>query len=201
MSIADLAAWRAYFWPGTEVLRNKLDLRDGVQLAEAEALLTRARMEQGVPITPITPAGFCAIHRHVFQDLYHWAGKYRKANMRRPDNGAFFCKVEFIAQNMELACERLRALTSDDDSSAQAFAAAIVAPLADLNAIHPFREGNGRVLRIFITQLSERHGMTFDQTKIDASRWNAASRDSFMTGNTETLQEVLSDGLSAEIGS
>lgn len=195
MSLADLAAWRAYLWPGSDVLSNKLDIRDPAKLAEAEALLTTQRLEEGAPIVANTPDGYCAIHRHIFQDLYTWAGAYRTANMRHPAHAAFFCKTAFIAEQMETTFAAIRDLAAGDLGSAAGFAAALAAPLGDLNAIHPFRDGNGRAMREFIAQLAVAHGLVFDQTKLDAAQWHEASRVSFMTGDAAPLEAVLLTGL------
>jgi cell filamentation protein len=193
VSLENLAAWRAYFWPGTEVLRNKLNLRDADAVVEAEALLTRVRIEEGVPAAPLTPAGYCAIHQHIFQDIYEWAGRYRAANMRHPNHAAFFCKPEFIAGQMAQVFATFE--TAAPSGAAEQFAATFSAPLADLNAIHPFREGNGRAMRVFIDQLARRHGLRFDQTRLNAEHWNEASRESFATGLAEPMREVLTSAL------
>ncbi len=196
MSLANLAAWRSYFWPGTEVLRNKLNIRDPDKLAEAEALLTNQRLEEGVPIEPVTPDGYCAIHRHIFQDLYAWAGQYRRANMRHPAHDGFFCKSEFIAAQMADVFARISALPADQLSTPGGFAESLGALLGDLNAIHPFREGNGRTVRVFLAQLAGAHGLAFDQTRLDPGEWNEASRVSFITADTEVLRAVLLPALS-----
>ncbi len=101
MSPAENAGWRSYFRPGTEVLRNKLGIRDARELQAAERQFARQRLREPLPRAPATPSGYCAIHRHIFQDLYDWAGVYRTADMRHPSNGAFFCRVECIADQMD----------------------------------------------------------------------------------------------------
>ena len=197
MSLSDLAAWRSYFWPGTEILRNKLGIRDPAALAQTEFEFVAQRLEEGAPIAPLTPDGYCALHRHLFQDLYDWAGAYRTANMRHPAQAGFFCKVEFISDQMRQAFVRFRAIGPDDLNAPETFAASIAGPLGDLNAIHPFREGNGRTMRALIDQIAREHGLRFDQTRIDPVAWNEASRANFMTADPEVLRMMLAPALSS----
>lgn len=196
MSPAENAGWRSYFWPGTEVLRNKLGIRDARELQAAERQFARQRLREPLPRAPATPSGYCAIHRHIFQDLYDWAGVYRTADMRHPSNGAFFCRVEFIADQMDQTFDRIRAVATGDLRATEPFAAALAVPLGDLNAIHPFREGNGRAMRALITLLAHECGLRFNQTRLDPDSWNEASRTSFVTADPAPLCAVLTRALS-----
>jgi cell filamentation protein len=164
-------------------------------LARSELEFTTQRLEEGAPPAPLTPAGYRSLHRHIFQDLYDWAGAYRTANMRHPAHGAFFCKVEFIADQMRQTFERLATIAPDALRAPESFAAALAGPLGDLNAIHPFREGNGRAMRVLIDQVARGNGLFFDQTLVDPAAWNEASRASFMTANPEPLRAVLASAL------
>ncbi len=195
MSLADLAAWKSYFWAGTQVLRNRLGIRDSDKLTEAEALLTNQRLEEGVPTAPVTPEGYCSIHHFIFQDIYAWAGKYRVADMRHPKDSVLFCKTAFIAEQMAIVFTDLRALSVEPFGSPEDLAAALAKPMGDLNAIHPFREGNGRTMRVFIDQFARSRGFRFDQTKLDAEGWNEASRLNFMDADAKHFRPVLLQAL------
>lgn len=75
------AAYRRIFYPHSDTYVNKLNIRDRIQLEATERLLTAERAGQGFPprANHRTYAGFKAIHRHLFQDLYGVAsenGKY-----------------------------------------------------------------------------------------------------------------------------
>lgn len=195
MNLADAAAWKSYFWPGSEILRNRLGIRDAEKLAEAEALLTNQRLEEGVPAAPVTPDGYRSIHRFIFQDIYDWAGEYRTTNMRHPNHAALFCKAEFIAAQMTLVFDPLRAQPLGSLANLDAFTFSLAKPMSDLNAIHPFREGNGRAMRVFIDQFARSHGYRFDQTKLDPAQWNEASRLSFINADAGHMRPVLLQGL------
>jgi fido (protein-threonine AMPylation protein) len=60
-----------YCYPGSSVLRNKQDIRDAAELERFERLMVAQRMSEGLPQVEITPAGYRALHRHLFQDVYN----------------------------------------------------------------------------------------------------------------------------------
>ncbi|EGF89911.1 uncharacterized protein y4lH [Asticcacaulis biprosthecium C19] len=72
-----------YVYPGTDVLRNRLDLRDHGTLEYAGRNLVQVRIEQGAPYGRFDLAHLKAIHRHLFQDLYAWAGEIRTVEINK----------------------------------------------------------------------------------------------------------------------
>ena len=68
---------KLYTYPNSPVLRNKLDLRDADALERAERLLVQQRIEEGIPRGNFSLDHLQAIHRHLFQDVYEWAGDIR----------------------------------------------------------------------------------------------------------------------------
>ena len=66
-----------YCYPGTTVLKNKLELKNQDQLAAFEAEITAQRASEPLPTGDLGYERYCAIHRHFFQDVYSWAGKPR----------------------------------------------------------------------------------------------------------------------------
>lgn len=115
--------------------------------------------------------------------------------MRHPNHAALFCKTEFIAAQMTIVFENLRALPAGSLHDPEALASALAQPMGDLNTIHPFREGNGRTMRVFIEQFARRHRLRFDQTKLNPAQWNEASRLNFIDGDPNHLRPVLLQGL------
>jgi cell filamentation protein len=98
-----------------------------------------------------------ALHRHSFQDVHDWAGKMRAIRTGKGDN--WFCYPEYIESEAtrlfdELAAgDHLAAAESKD-----AFAEGAGWFLSEINAIHPFREGNGRIQLVFLTMLTRNAG-------------------------------------------
>ncbi|MEP0392648.1 MAG: hypothetical protein ABJ205_00845 [Erythrobacter sp.] len=66
-----------YRYPDSSVLRNKLDIRDKAELNRAERLLVTQRQRGDIPKGKFDLDHICAIHNHLFQDVYNWAGEPR----------------------------------------------------------------------------------------------------------------------------
>jgi cell filamentation protein len=131
-----------YCYAGTTVLKNKLGLRDQGELSAFEALSVAVRAEEPLPVGRFSAAHYCAVHRHLFQDVYGWAGRYRTVRMTKDRSP--FCFPENIGGEMRKLFARLQRADLLRGREAKAFAAEAATFLSDLNAIHPFREGNGR---------------------------------------------------------
>lgn len=135
-------------YPGTHVLRNKADIKDQDQLDQFEKLMFDSRAEEDLPSGQLYFAHYLAIHREFFQDVYEWAGEIRSIRTGKGDN--LFCYPEYIASEAsklfaELANRDFLADAADSDD----FARGAAWFLPELNAIHPFREGNGRTQLVF----------------------------------------------------
>lgn len=94
-----------YCYPGTAVLRNKLDLQDPAELADFEAEITAQRASEPLPAGRLGDEHYRAIHRHLFQDFCDWAGEIRKVRIAK--NGNWFCFPENIDKQMSEIFARL----------------------------------------------------------------------------------------------
>ena len=163
-----------YLYPGTEILRNKLDIRDADLLDRVERRLAVARIALGVPTGDFDLDHLRAIHRHLFQDVYDWAGEIRTVEIAK--GGSQFQFRQYIATGMVDVHRRLvtrdflRGLSPDE------FAAAAGEIIGDVNYVHPFREGNGRTQLLYLDLLAIHAGHPIDITRFDRSRWMAASQ-------------------------
>lgn len=75
-----------YVYPGTTILRNKLDIRDAATLDLAERRFTTIRARQGIPQGDFDLGHLKAIHHHLFQDVYEWAGKIRTVEISKGES-------------------------------------------------------------------------------------------------------------------
>ena len=178
-----------YCWPGTNVYRNKFDIRDGKELEEVERDLSGDRLLTLSHDAPITPVGYRAIHRYLFQDVYDWAGDYRRVTTGR--GAAAFCRAEFIETELTKRFAAINAEHNLRRLAANRFAARAAEHLNELNAIHPFLDGNGRTQRAFLEILAEQAGHEIDLAGIDPAAWNRASIEGFYKLNHEPLRLAI----------
>ena len=78
-----------YCYRGTEVLKIRIGIRDSKLLEAFELEMSALRAEEPLPEGRFGPAHYCAVHRHLFQDVYHWAGRYRTVRIGKAGN--WFC--------------------------------------------------------------------------------------------------------------
>ena len=115
--------------------------------------------------TPITAEGYREIHRYIFQDVYDWAGKTRTVDLAKNDD--LFCLAAYVDQELAKRFEAIRTEGGLRGLSAESFAARAADHISELNAIHPFREGNGRTQRAFLFVLGRQAGHEVDIVRIE----------------------------------
>ena len=180
------------------VLRNKLGITDQALLTEVAAEFAYIRVAE-LTIRPLRShfdaAHLRAIHRHIFQDVFPWAGEFRTVRTSRSDSFGFPPPV-FIVQSLDgifakLASEdHLKALHADRFSERAAFY------LGEINAVHAFRDGNGRAQREFLRTLALHAGHRLVWTGLTQSENDDASRLSFAKGDHSAFAAILRARLS-----
>jgi len=155
-----------YIDPKSGILRNKFGLTDQASLNREETNAAMARWML-LKLNPFKgnfdSTHLKAIHSFLFRDVYDWAGQYRtvplaKAGFAGGGQITRFClpeliEVELLKVFRELAnAQFLQGLPRKEFSSKSAVL------LSEINRIHPFREGNGRTQRLFVSQLAQRLG-------------------------------------------
>ncbi|KZL26348.1 Fic/DOC family protein [Pseudovibrio sp. WM33] len=177
-------------YPGTHVLKNKLDLTDQSELDQFEQLMFLTRSEEPLPAGELDYEYYKAIHHHFFQDVYDWAGKPREIRTGKGDS--WFCYPEFIEQEMvkifaQLASENHLTLIEDPIT----FAKRAAYYVAEINAVHPFLEGNGRCQLTLLSILFEISGFPMDVEQIQADQFMAAMVASFYGNNGPLIQAIM----------
>lgn len=164
----DINASTSDCYEDTACLINKLGITDDNKLKEFEGAVTFAKASE-LEQTPISNTfdveHYKAIHKYLFEDIYEWAGKYRTANISK--KGTKFASADNISNLMSACFKRLKECNYFQNEPFDEFVENIVDFYCVTNRIHPFREGNGRTQRIFITQLIRLNNYDIDFSLID----------------------------------
>jgi len=180
-----------YCIPGTAVLKNKAGITDQDQLDEYEGDFTAIRLLE-LTQNPVEGsfdlAHLCKIHQYLFQDVYDWAGQVRTVDIIGGDSR--FCNVRHIQSYSNTVFSALAAEKYLVYLEPKVFAHRLAHYLSEINAIHPFREGNGRVQRLFISQLAEHAGYYLDYSALDQAELYPVMQESFL-GNEQPLSELI----------
>jgi cell filamentation protein len=225
VAAGDFPDWESYFYPGTTVLRNLFGERDQYKLNELELMAVKSRSFV-LAADPIA-GGFDlehlqAIHRHLFQDVYAWAGELRTAPLfpvsmvkggPSPESIAigdydagdqhpyqYFPAGDGMVSHLLMWFTRLNEPTDYASMRPSEFAAVIAEPWGEINAAHPFREGNTRAQIMFFTQFTATHGHFLDYERFARDDWFRAKFNAgrFLAQyNTDT--SLLADALSQVI--
>lgn len=177
-----------YCYPQTSVLRNLYDHTDPDALAVIETMMAAERAEEGLPSGEMDVAHYKGIHQHLFQDIYSWAGEFRTVRISK--GASAFCYPEYIEAQMTELFHELRDKDFFRDLPAERFVAESTAFLSRLNAIHPFRDGNGRTQNLFLHLLAVRADHSFDFDKLRSKAFLAAMVSSF-EGDDSGLEAYL----------
>ncbi len=195
-----------YLIDNSNVLKNKLGITDEKELDFAEAELSRMNMmllyDKG--FDNFSPEGIKYIHKFLFQDVYDWAGEYRKINIRKREkvlagNSVWYSNVTEIDSDLKKVFRDINKIkweTLDRES----FVEKITHLFPKLWQVHPFREGNTRVIVMMLTFFVEHYGYYLDQELLAQSAGYV--RDSFVMASIgdyaeyEHLEMILDDAIS-----
>jgi cell filamentation protein len=177
-----------YTYENSTVLVNKLDPRTQAELDAFEAEISGARAQEPLPEGGLDFSHYKAVHHHLFQDVYDWAGQVRAVRISKGGNP--FCFPENIEDQATKLFDDLRANDYLRSLKTQVFSAKAAHFLAELNAIHAFREGNGRSQLTFFALLADHAGHPLDLDKLEAEDMLDAMIASF-DGDERKLAAVI----------
>ncbi|MFP5258311.1 MAG: Fic/DOC family protein [Acidobacteriota bacterium] len=185
-----------YVDPQTGVLLNKLGITDADTLRRAEASLAAWRSFE-LAIGPISGnfdfAHLQAIHARLFGDLYPWAGELRDVDLSKGD--CRFANCRHLLTAGEALFAQLRREDALRGLDASHFSERAGYYLGEINALHPFRDGNGRAQREFVSQLARQNGWRVAWENADEAAMIEASRRSLLHGDASGLARIIEENL------
>lgn len=176
-----------YTDPKTGILRNIADITDPDDLLFFESVVVAKRIQElyDNPIKIVGADTLLNIHRHLFQDVYSWAGKKRKVEISKAG------KQFFPTSHFDNAFRFIDSLISDYKKISEGNKLQIAEKLAEIldsvNFLHPFREGNGRTQREFLRLLALEKGLTLNLNPPD----NKDVYDKYMQGTINSDVKTL----------
>lgn len=150
-----------------EFIDRKLSSRRALELLESKKLQTM----------PLNAKTLCYIHKTLFQDIYPWAGTFRSCNITKGNNTFF--NIDFLKFGIEEFFNNLNKDNFLENLTRTEFVELFSYYSNEMNFLHPFREGNGRTKKIFLTELARRAGYIIDYTKITHDKLRSAEIKAF----------------------
>lgn len=182
-------------YPDTTVLINKFDIRDEDKLNEVESVISSVRYAEWLTAPKVDTFDFehyKAVHHFLFSDLYDWAGQIRTVDISK--KGTVFTSAEIIEEQAALIFKRLKKLNYFKRLSHDEFIDEVVDFYCVTNTLHPFREGNGRTQRVFLTQLIRNAGYDIVFADINTELLMIATIHSAQ-GVTDMLRKIFSESI------
>jgi cell filamentation protein len=180
-----------YTDPKSGILRNLVDVTDTEVLLFVESVAVTKRIQElyETPIKTIGIESLFAIHKHLFQDIYAWAGKKRNVEISK-DGKQFFPTTHF-----ENAYRFIDTLILDYKKTSKTNIQQLVEKLAEIldnvNYLHPFREGNGRAQREFLRLLALEKGLTLNLNPPDNKNVYELYMQGTINSDVKTLTELI----------
>ena len=181
--------------PDFKVLINKLGIENAKLLDEAERHAVESRTLEGCPTGDFDAAHIKDIHKHLFQDIYEWAGEHREVEIGK--GGRWFHSATMIDEGMAEVSRIVKAGDYGQNLNKEGFANYAADVISNLNYVHPFREGNGRTQMEFLNQLAENAGHELQTERITRDVWITASQVSH-SGSDNLLKAAIVYGIDSE---
>ncbi len=185
-------------YEGTTCLINKFNIKDENILKDLETTITFGKITQ-YSLNPLFNSfdvnHYKAIHKFIFDDIYSWAGEYRTVDISK--NGTSFARAESIDELMSKCFDRLNQNNCFKNLNFEDFIDGIVDFYCVTNMIHPFREGNGRTQRVFLTQLINLNKYSINFSDIDTDELMIATIKS-VNGVKDYLKGIFKNAVKAD---
>ncbi len=183
------------FYPRTKSLVNYYGIRDRARLREVEMKISNIRTAELLAEPAFQTFDFAhlkQIHHHLFGDIYPSSGQIRTVMAAKKTE---FCSPEFIESTADDIFSRLHKIQYLRDMDREEFINDLAFFMGEVEALHPFRDGNGRTTRLFFYQLAMQAGYDIDWAMVDPDRLLEADI-SAIDGDYQLLIDVWEEVIS-----
>ncbi len=184
------------FYPGTRVPVNYFGIKNKDKLSDVDHVLSMFRLAglftSHVVSDPLSIDLLKVIHKEMFKDVYPTAGMLRIKEAAKRTEFASPDSIQFLLEELFTKLrdtDYLSKLEDDDDD----FINELAYIMGELEAIHPFADGNGRIIRLFISLIAQRNGYGIDWSSADPDQFleaSIASIDGDYQALVDTLEEI-----------
>jgi len=177
------------------VLINKLHIQDANTLIQAESQIYDAKILTAPPIGNFDYKHLQALHKYLFAEIYDWAGEARTVNIAKNTNyagTAMFAMFDRIEPEITKTLNRLNNIPIEKDNI-EVFSERISEYFNEINAAHPFREGNGRTNRLFCSELAKTEGYYIDWDAMDQKAYIDASIQGTLNADYSVMAMLIRD--------
>jgi cell filamentation protein len=178
-----------YTDPKTGLLRNLQDINtfDVLLFVESSAVTKRLQELYESPIKIEGIDSLFKIHRHLFQDIYAWAGKKRMVEISK--DGKQFFPTSYFDNAFRYIDQLIVDFKKNPTDNKKLLAEKLAEILDNVNYLHPFREGNGRTQREFLRLVASEKGLNLNLNPPD----NATVYERYMKGTIESDLKILTE--------
>lgn len=171
------------------VLRNKAGLDDKNEIEKLEAFFVEKTLKNGLSEASkqISVSGLKSMHQEMFGDLYDWAGEFRDYTTGR---GLPFCRPEYIETELNKIYRQVNQLIKPN-MAREKFSHIAATFIGDLNAIHPFVDGNGRTQRETLRLLAEKANQKINHTTLNQQEWYKAAEVSHIAADYRLFESII----------
>jgi cell filamentation protein len=188
----------SYCYPNSEVLINRLNIQDGNDLSEAERDITELAVERiDFEPPPYALATLQRIHQRLFGAIYDWAGDIRTVDIAKGDTR--FCTTQRIIPEANRLFAQLEEKHWLEGLSRDALIREVSELYGELNMVHPFREGNGRALRLLFEFIIVNAGYEISWSNVQEAEWLKANILSALQADASGLEVIFEKSIGALI--
>ena len=180
------------------ILKNKLGIKEQKALEDIETILFSDSYKHFFDFSIKKKLKFdlkliFQIHKYFLGTLYSWAGKIRTVEISK--DGILFCSSSQIRNSLRDFEKNLRNNMPSAKDTKRIVSEKLAIIHCEFNAIHPFREGNGRTIRLFLDLLAVNYGFSLiDYAKSSRSDYIRACV-SGMSKDYLKMQKIITKGL------